>query len=324
MTLPLQTRGIPASQLVLGCMGLGGDWDKSHPITQEHIKQAHEAVEAALSVGIHMFDHADIYTRGKAETVFGQVLKERPELREKIILQSKCGIRLTESEEEPGYYDFSKEHILHSVDGSLKRLGAEYLDILLLHRPDPLVEPEEVAEALRQLKSSGKVRHFGVSNMSAGQIRLLQAACDEPFIVNQLEMSLLKTGFIDTGVTVNQGIAAHNIFPEGTLEHCRLENIQLQAWGPLAQGLFSGKPGQDQSENVQQTARLVAELAEEKGTTREAIVLAWLMKHPAHIQPVIGTVNPDRIRACGEAAKIQLSRLEWVKLYIASRGRGMA
>lgn len=324
MTLPLELRGVPASQLVLGMMGLGGDWDRSHPITAEHVREAHEAIEAALSVGINMFDHADIYTRGKAELVFGQVLKERPELREKIIIQSKCGIRLTESDEEPGYFDFSKEHILRSVDGSLERLGVEYLDILLLHRPDPLVNPEEVASALRELKAAGKVRHFGVSNMNTGQIRLLEAYCDEPFIVNQLEMSLLKTGFIDTGVTVNQQSAVNNTFPEGLLEHCRLQNIQLQAWGPLAQGLFSGRNVEDQNEKVQSTAKLAMKLAHEKGVSREAVVLAWLMKHPAHIQPVIGTIRPERIRACGEAVHTELSRTEWIQLYITSRGKGLA
>ncbi|WP_223067267.1 aldo/keto reductase [Paenibacillus caui] len=325
MNMPLQQRGIPASRLSLGCMGFGGEWDASKPITGEHVKQAHEAVEAALGAGIHFFDHANIYTRGKAEKVFGQVLKERPGLREQIIIQSKCGIRLYDGDDEaPGRYDFSKEHIIASVDDSLKRLGIPYLDILLLHRPDPLMDRYEVAEALHQLKFSGKVRYFGVSNMSAGQIRLLQSALGEPLIVNQLEMSLLKAGFVETGVNVNQAVAADNVFPEGTLEYCQLENIQLQAWSPLAQGLFSGRSTADQSEAVQNTAALVKRYAEEKNTAPEAIVLAWLLKHPAQIQPVIGTVNPQRIAACGEAVHVTLTREEWYKLFITSRGRAMA
>ncbi|EHQ61073.1 aldo/keto reductase [Paenibacillus dendritiformis C454] len=319
--IPIQQRGLAASRLVLGCMGLGGGWN-DEPITEQHLAAAHAAVEAALEAGINMFDHADIYTRGKAEQVFGQVLKERPEWRERILLQSKCGIRFADNGI-PGRYDFSKEHILRSVDGSLKRLGVEYLDILLFHRPDPLMEPEEVAEAMSALKSAGKVRAFGVSNMSAGQIRLLQAYSKEPFIVNQLEMSLAKIGWVDQGVHVNQNAAKEDIFPEGTLEYCRLENIQIQAWGPLAQGVFSGRDLSDQPASIRETAELVQAMANEKGTTREAIILAWLMRHPAGIQPVIGTANPERIRACGEAANLTLTREEWYTLYVSSRGRAL-
>ncbi|PZM65232.1 aldo/keto reductase [Paenibacillus dendritiformis] len=319
--IPIQQRGLAASRLVLGCMGLGGGWN-DEPITEQHLAAAHAAVEAALEAGINMFDHADIYTRGKAEQVFGQVLKERPEWRERIVLQSKCGIRFADNGI-PGRYDFSKEHILRSVDGSLKRLGVEYLDILLFHRPDPLMEPEEVAEAMSALKSAGKVRAFGVSNMSAGQIRLLQAYSKEPFIVNQLEMSLAKIGWVDQGVHVNQNAAKEDIFPEGTLEYCRLENIQIQAWGPLAQGVFSGRDLSDQPASIRETAELVQAMANEKGTTREAIILAWLMRHPAGIQPVIGTAHPERIRACGEAANLTLTREEWYTLYVSSRGRAL-
>ncbi|NGP58926.1 aldo/keto reductase [Paenibacillus thiaminolyticus] len=319
--IPIQQRGLAASRLVLGCMGLGGGWN-DEPITEMHLTAAHAAVEAALEAGINMFDHADIYTRGKAEQVFGQVLKERPALRERIVLQSKCGIRFADNGI-PGRYDFSKEHILRSVDGSLQRLGVEYLDILLFHRPDPLMEPEEVAEAMSALKSAGKVRAFGVSNMSAGQIRLLQAYSKEPFIVNQLEMSLAKIGWLDQGVHVNQNAAKEDIFPEGTLEYCRLENIQIQAWAPLAQGVFSGRDLSDQPASIRETAELVQAMANEKGTTPEAIILAWLMRHPAGIQPVIGTANPGRIRACGEAVNLTLTREEWYTLYVSSRGRAL-
>jgi predicted oxidoreductase len=319
--IPLQKRGINASQLVLGCMRMGGGWDQS-PITEEHYREGREAVEAALQIGINMFDHADIYTAGKAERVFAQVLKERPGLREQIIIQSKCGIRFAD-DTNPHRFDFSEGHILSSVDGILERLGIEYLDILLLHRPDPLVEPEEVASALRRLKESGKVRHFGVSNMSQGQIKLLQAYCDEPFVANQLEMSLLKHGFVDTAVSVNQETARDNVFPEGTMEFCRLENIQLQSWGPLAQGRYSGRALESESESVVNTAKLVQQLANEKSTTAEAIVLAWLMTHPAGIQPVIGTINTERIRACKDANELRLSREEWYALYRSSRGSNL-
>ncbi|UNK18985.1 aldo/keto reductase [Paenibacillus sp. N3/727] len=317
--MPLSRRNIPASRLVLGCMGLGGGWDDS-PITEEHVRQAHDAVDAALAAGINMFDHADIYTRGKAESVFGQVLKERPDLREQIIIQSKCGIRFAEPNGIPGRYDFSKEHILSSVNGSLQRLGVEYLDILLLHRPDPLMDPEEVAVALETLKASGKVRNFGVSNMTAGQIALLQAYTNEPFIVNQLQMSLQHIGWLDAGVHVNRDDAKENMFPEGTLEYCQMNKIQIQAWSPLAQGVYTGRPVQDLPESIQETAALVKRLANEKETTAEAILLAWLMKHPTGIQPVIGTKNPDRIRACSGAELVELTREEWYSLYVSSRG----
>ncbi|MBS8266459.1 aldo/keto reductase [Mesobacillus boroniphilus] len=301
-------------------MGLGGSWDSS-PIESTHVKQAHEAVEAALESGINMFDHADIYTLGKAETVFGQVLKEKPGLREEVIIQSKCGIRFGDQESGlPTRYDFSKSYILDSVDGILSRLGIDYLDILLLHRPDPLMEPAEVGEAFHQLKASGKVRSFGVSNMSAGQIRLLQRNTDEKIIVNQLEMSLNKIGWLDTGVHVNQEAARQNTFPEGTLEYLQMEGIQIQSWGSLAKGLYTGKNIENESESVKNTAALVQKLAKKKQTTPEAIVLAWLMRHPAAIQPVIGTVNPARIQACGDAVNVDLSRDEWYSLYVSSRG----
>uniref|UniRef100_UPI00406C3196 aldo/keto reductase n=1 Tax=Paenibacillus sp. FSL R7-0345 TaxID=2954535 RepID=UPI00406C3196 len=318
-TLPLNVRGIPASRIALGCMGLGGGWDHE-PLTADNIRQGHEAVEAALSIGINFFDHADIYTRGKAEKVFGQIFKDRPGLREEMIIQSKCGIRLIEPGDTSNTFDISGEHILKSVDGTLSRLGTDYLDILLLHRPDPLMDPEEIAEALHQLKQSGKVRHFGVSNMSAAQIRLLQHYCDEPFIVNQLHMSLAKISWLDAMVSVNREPWKDITFPEGTVEYCRMENIQLQAWGPLAQGSFSGRSLEGQPESVVNTAAMVSSLAEQKSTTPEAIVLSWLMTHPAAIQPVIGTVNPKRIAACAGADQLELTRKEWYELYISSRG----
>jgi len=320
--LPLNKRGIPASPVVLGCMGFGGGWNQN-PVTADDVKQLHAAVDAALEAGINMIDHADIYTFGKAEETFGKLLKERPELRDQLIVQSKCGIRLYESPERPQRFDFSKEHILRSVDGILSRLGLESLDILLLHRPDPLVEPEDVAEAFNALQQAGKVKNFGVSNMSEGQIRFLRTAVQQPLIVNQIEMSLLKLDWLNAVVHVNQDKGRESCFPEGTIEYCRTENIQLQAWSPLARGLFSGQPLDGQSETVRQTADLVGTLAEQKGTTREAIVLAFLLRHPAGIQPVIGTVNPQRIRACGEAVKVELSREEWYQLYVTSRGDKM-
>ncbi|QGQ97587.1 aldo/keto reductase [Paenibacillus psychroresistens] len=319
--LPLTKHGFAASQLVLGFMAHGGGWN-DNPVTLSELKRAHDAVETALSVGINMFDHADIYSKGKAELLFGQVLKERPEIRDKIIIQSKCGIRAAEGPI-PSRFDFSKDHIIASADGILNRLGLEKLDILLLHRPDPLIEPEEVAEAFRQLKATGKVDRFGVSNMSAGQMKLLEAYLDEPLVANQLELNLLKLDWLEAGIYMNHSEGKDYSFPDGTIEHCRLLNVQLQAYSPLARGLFSGGDRSNASAAVQETAALVARMAEEKDTTKEAIVLSFLLRHPAHIQPVIGTADPDRIRACSEAMKVNLSHGEWYQLYVTSRGRGM-
>ncbi|WP_284638617.1 aldo/keto reductase [Paenibacillus silviterrae] len=320
--IPLQQRGFAVSRLVLGCMGLGGGW-KRDPLTAEDLRAAHEAVDAALNAGITMFDHADIYAYGKAEQVFGQVLAERPELKEKMVLQSKCGIRFEDGPGRRGRYDFSKEHIVQSVDGILSRLKVDAIDILLLHRPDPLMEPEEVAEAFDRLLRAGKVKTFGVSNMNSAQMRMLQASLDVPLIVNQLELSLSKLDWIDAGVLVNQKPGAEVNFAQGTLEHCRLENIQVQSWGPLSKGLYTGRDLAGQPDQVKQTAALVQKLAEQKETTPEAVVLAWLMRHPAGIQPVIGTTSPERIRACAAAMDITLTREEWYSLYVTSRGKKM-
>ncbi|PLS18411.1 aldo/keto reductase [Bacillus sp. M6-12] len=318
--MPLEKRNVSDSRIILGCMGFGGTWDNSSASDEEVLK-AERAINAALESGMTMFDHADIYKRGKAEEVFGKVLKDRPGLREKIVIQSKCGIRFAD-EAAPGRYDFSKNHILDSVDGILQRLSIDYLDILLLHRPDPLIEPEEVAEAFLQLKTSGKVRHFGVSNMNRGQIDLIQAYSEEPIIVNQLEMSLNKLDWIDQGVSVNQAAGKASHFADGLMEHSIMNNIQIQAWSPLAKGVFTGKDSGQLSEAESKTRKLVEQMAAEKETTTEAIVLGWLMRHPAKIQPVIGTTNPERIKNCGDAVRQSeiMTREEWYRLYVSARG----
>jgi predicted oxidoreductase len=322
-TMPLQKREITNSRLVLGCMGFGGGWDQT-PITKDDILVAEKAVDAALSSGINMFDHADIYKMGKSETIFGGILKERPSLRESIVIQSKCGIRFPEGDA-PHRFDFSNHHILNSVDGILKRLNTDYLDLLLLHRPDPLVEPEEVAEAFELLKTSGKVRNFGVSNMSAAQIKLLSAYCSDPIIVNQLELSLKRIDWLEQGILVNQKAGTDVNFGDGIIEHCRLEDIQIQAWAPLAYGIYSGRELDEISESDQHTKELVQKMAAEKDTTTEAIVLGWLMRHPALIQPVIGSTNPERIKNCQDSIRQSelMTREEWYSLYTASRGKKM-
>lgn len=318
--MPLEKRGISASRLALGCMGLGGEWN-DQPLSDDDILIAERAIDASLESDITMFDHADIYKMGKSEMVFGKVLKGRPELREQMIIQSKCGIRFAEGKV-PGRYDFSKEHILSSVDGILSRLNMEYIDILLLHRPDPLMEPEEVAEAFEQLKTAGKVRHFGVSNMNASQMKLLQSELSDPLIVNQLEMSLHRIDWLEQGVLVNQKAGVEINFPELLIEHCRLENVQIQAWAPFAYGMYSGRELENPTQSVLKTRELVEQMAKSKETSTEAVVLGWLMKHPAMIQPVIGTTNPERIRKSKEGIRIaeQMTRDEWYSLYVTSRG----
>jgi predicted oxidoreductase len=315
--LPLQTHLRDVTPLVYGCMALGGDWGGG-PLTEADIAHAHEAVEAALDIGITLFDHADIYRRGKAEAVFGELLKRDPGLRGRIRLQSKCGIRFAD-DANVGRFDFSAGHIEASVDGILTRLGIEHLDILLLHRPDALMEPTEVARAFHRLKAAGKVGHLGVSNMHAGQMRWLQTALAEPLVANQLEMSLAKLDFIDAGTTFNDpqansrpGCAAW----AGTLEYAQQHGVQLQAWGSLAQGRFN-----DPASSA--AVKVVHEIAEAHSTTANAVLLAWLLRHPAGIQPVIGSGNAERIRACGDAVKIQLNREEWYRLYVTARGQAL-
>lgn len=307
------------SPIVYGCMGLGGSWEVDGTIESEHITQAHEAVDAALESGINFFDHADIYRRGRAETVFSEVLKARPELREQIYLQSKCAIRF-EDEHGPKRYDFSKEWIERSVDGILSRLNVEYLDTFLLHRPDPLMEPEEIARSFESLRASGKVRHFGASNMHGAQLAFLQSYLDEPLVVNQVEISLTNLGWLDEGVYAGNPAGQHVNFAPGTLEYCRLNKVQIQSWGSLSQGLFSGRDVSAESESIQTTAKLVASLAEKYDTSKEAIVLAWILRHPAHIQPIVGSASAERIRACAAAPSIALTREDWYALYVSARG----
>lgn len=301
------------SRLVYGGMGLGGGWD-TEPYTAAHIGQAEAAVEAALAVGITAFDFADIYRHGKSEAVFGEVLARTPGLRERIVLQTKCGIRLPDGDRS-GHYDLRGSSIVQRVEESLTRLRTDVLDVLLLHRPDPLADPRDVAQALDSLHRQGLVRQFGVSNMGAAQIEQLQRHLGLPLAANQLEMSLGRRDWVESGVLLNTPAAGGYEFPVGTLEYCAAHRIQLQAWGSLAQGRFTGPdPGP--------AGALVAELAERKGTTPETILLWWLRRHPAGIVPVIGTSRPERIHACRDAQlPPDLGHEEWYALWIAARGK---
>ncbi|QES58619.1 aldo/keto reductase [Streptomyces venezuelae] len=298
-------------------MGLGGSWDPE-PYGPADIDAAEAAVAEALDSGITAFDHADIYRHGKAEAVFGEVLARTPGLRERITLQTKCGIRLGDKDR-PGMYDLRGESITRSVEESLTRLRTDVIDVLLLHRPDPLADVDSIASALTSLHRQGLVRAFGVSNMGAAQIAHLQARLDVPLVANQLEMSLHSRAWVEAGVLVNTPEAAQNGFPFGTLEHCRDHGIRLQAWGALAQGRFTGR---EETPAERATAQLLAELARQKNTTPESVLLWWLMRHPAAVAPVVGSARPERIRACRDAAlrEPELTHEEWYELWITARG----
>jgi predicted oxidoreductase len=302
---------LEVSRIALGCMRLSEDR-----------QEAMATIHAALDQGITFFDHADIYGRGRREETFSAIWDEVPGLRDKVIVQSKCGIRYPGDPDAsaPKRYDFSYEHVVSSVEGCLRRLKTDYLDVLLLHRPDALVEPDEVARAFDVLHQSGKVRAFGVSNHTMLQIQLLQRYVTQPLVANQVQLSVVHTQLIDNGIVFNRdglGIVSRS---EGTLEFCRAQGITLQAWSPLAGGIVSGRATSDGDERIAQTAARVAQLAEEKRVKRETIVIAWLLRHPAGIQPIIGTTNPDRIAASCQADRIELSREEWYWLFEAGRG----
>lgn len=300
-------------------MGLGGGWN-NHPLQADDVSQAQAAVEAALEIGITLFDHANIYTLGKAEQCFGALFKQQPGLRQQMQLQTKCGIRFADADG-PKRYDLSAAHIVESVHASLRRLNTDYLDVLMLHRPDPLMEPDEINEAWRTLSASGKVRQLGVSNMHAGQLRQLIATLETPLVTNQLEMSLLKTDWLDADTCFNDAQGQQSLVWGDTLHVCQSQAIALQAWGALGKGWYSGGAPQSAPPAVVATAQLVQQLAGEHGVSRESMVLAWLLKHPARIQPVIGTVNPARIRACADAGRVALTRGQWYALYQSARGR---
>jgi predicted oxidoreductase len=301
-------------------MGLGGSWSEE-PHDAGHVDQAAAAIDAALDAGITLFDHADIYRSGKSEAVFGEVLAATPGLRGRIRLQTKCGIRVNERGLRT-HYDLSREAILERVGGSLERLRTDFVDVLLLHRPDPLTDLAEVAAAVGQLMDEGKVRQLGVSNMSGEQIRALQDRLEVPVVANQLEMSLLKRAWLESQVLVNHEESLAYGFPHGTLEYCARNGVTLQAYGALARGLYTGAGPEDPTAAETATEALVGELAGKYDTSREAVVLAWLMKHPARIAPVIGTVNPARIRACADAGRVagSLTRAEWYGLWVTARG----
>ncbi len=298
-TMKLGTSNLEVPVVAVGCMRINS-LDKA---------EAERFVRTSMEEGANFFDHADIYGGGKCEEIFADAIGMNADVREQLILQSKCGIR-------KGMFDFSKEHILASVDGILKRLKTDYLDVLLLHRPDTLVEPEEVAAAFDQLESSGKVRHFGVSNQNPMQMQLLKRYVKQPIVANQLQLSITNTTMIASGFNVNMENAAAVNRDGGVLDYCRLNDITIQPWSPFQYGFFEGVfLG---NEKFPELNRAIDEVAGKYGVSNTTIAIAWLLRHPARMQPVTGTMNVQRIKDCCKASEVALTREEWYGIFRAA------
>ncbi|HEM3561244.1 aldo/keto reductase [Streptococcus suis] len=288
--------GLQVTRIALGCMRMAS----------LNERETANVLETVVQHGINFFDHADIYGGGESEIRFAQGAKLAGLKREDMLLQSKCGIR-------KGYFDFSKEYILESVDGILKRLDTEYLDVLALHRPDALMEVEEVAEAFYLLKKAGKVHHFGVSNQNIYQMELLQSYLDQPLAVNQLQLSPAHTPLIDAGLHVNMTDDAATMRDGGLIDYCQLKKITIQAWSPflidLQRGIFANHP------DYALLNQTIAEIAERYNVSHETIVVAWILRHPAKIQTIVGSMNPERLTKIAQASQITLTRPEWYEIY---------
>jgi predicted oxidoreductase len=279
-------------------------------LTQLSLPEIEKLIRTAMDEGINFFDHADIYGGGKCEELFSNAIQMNPSIREKMVIQSKCGIR-------SGYFDFSKEHIISSVDGILNRLKTEYLDILLLHRPDPLMEPVEVAEAFEELHSKGKVKCFGVSNHNPLQIELLQKYASKKLVVNQIQFSIAHTPIIDSGIALNMKMDQSINRDSSILEYCRLHDITLQAWSPFQKGFFEGTFLGD-NQQYSELNIVLNRLAEKYSVTNTAIATAWITRHPANIQVVLGTTNPERLKDACKGSDLSLTRQEWYEIYKAA------
>ncbi|OAM88563.1 aldo/keto reductase [Termitidicoccus mucosus] len=300
-TIKLGQSELQVPVVAVGCMRINRLGSK---------QEAERFVQTALDQGANFFDHADIYGNGDCEAIFADAVHMSGSVRAKLILQSKCGIVRGRM------FDFSKEHILASVDGSLKRLRTDYLDVLLLHRPDALVEPEEVAGAFDALHASGKVRHFGVSNQNPMQIRLLQKSLRQPIVANQLQLSITNAAMISTGIHVNM-LEDSSVDRDGSvLDFCRLGDITVQPWSPFQYGFFEGVfLG---NEKFPKLNAKIDELAAKYQVSNTTIALAWILRHPANMQPVTGTMNIGRLKDCIKAADVRITREEWYAIYLAA------
>ena len=288
-----------ASAVSLGCMRM----------SRLDEKQVDAIMGTALENGINYFDHADIYGGGNAEKVFGKYLSRNASVRDKIYIQTKCAIH-------DGQYDFSKEHIISSVEGSLSRLGVDHVDALLLHRPDTLMEPDEVAEAFDILQSSGKVLNFGVSNHNPLQIQLLKTAVKQPLKINQLQFSPTEAGMITSGMNVNMKNSESVMHDGGMLEYSRINNITIQTWSPFQHGFFDGT--YIDNEDFSELNAKLEQIGEKYGLTKTGTAAAWILRHPANMQLIAGTMNPERLKEICKAADVTLTRSEWYEIYCSA------
>ena len=301
---------LKSSRLAYGCWRLAGTWIPAE-IKPEAEARGRAAVIAAFEAGYTLFDNADIYCRGHCERILGEAMKQATGMREKILIATKCGIRFPgdASPDAPHRYDFSEEHIIWSCEESLKRMKIEVIDLYQLHRPDFLADPQEVAGAFTKLQKAGKVRYFGVSNFRPTLVTALQRACPMPLVVNQVEISL---GRLDC-------------FTDGTLDQCLAENIAPLAWSPLARGWLGDGAEKNAVEPKLAAAAtrvnpVLDSIASARRSSRTRIALAWLLKHPSKIIPIVGSTEPSRIKEAATAADVELSREEWYRLLAAARG----
>ncbi len=308
-TTPIGVSSLISSRLAYGCWRAAGTWDPSK-VTPEGRAAGRRAIIAAYEAGYTLFDNAAIYCLGEAERILGEVLRQVPGMRARTLIATKCGIRPggEPRPDSPPRYDFSAEHITTSCEQSLKRLGLETIDLFMLHRPDFLADPQEIAQAFSQLRTAGKVRYFGVSNFRPSLVTALQAACPMPLVVHQVEISLAKL----------------DAFTDGTLDQCLIENVTPMAWSPLAGGLLGSGAGallpSQKEYRPEQFLPTLDAVARERGVSRMLIALAWLLKHPAKILPIVGSNNPERIREAAGAPDLELTREEWYRLLVAARG----
>lgn len=308
-TITLGVSSLRSSRLAYGCWRVAGTWDPAE-ITPESRAAGRRAIVAAYEAGYTLFDNADIYAGGEAERILGAALKEVQGMRERVLVVTKCGIRPagTPNPDSPQRYDFSAEHIISSCEQSLKRLGVETIDVFMLHRPDYLADPEDIAKAFSQLKEAGKVRYFGLSNFRVSLVTALQVVLPMPLIVHQVEISLAKL----------------DAFTDGTLDQCLIEKITPMAWSPLAAGLIGAGASRlltwQKDYRPEKFLAVLDDVARQRGATRAVVALSWLLKHPSRIQPVVGTANPERIREAAKADDLDLTREEWYRLLLAARG----
>ena len=308
-TIRIGKSGLTGSRLAYGCWRIAGSWNPAE-VTPDTLAAGKRAVLAAYESGYTVFDLADIYCHGRCEELFGEVLRETPGMRERVIVATKCGIRRAgnPTPESPQRWDFSGEYIVHACEESLRRMKVETIDLLMLHRPDYLADPHEIAGAFLQLYDAGKVRCFGVSNFRPSLLSAVQAACPLPLVVNQVEISLVQRA----------------AFEDGTLDQCLEQTITPMAWSPLGAGLLGAGAKQmlawQQGYRSDGAVTALDDVARERGVSRSVIAYAWLMKHPSRVMPIVGSTNPERIREAAQADGLELTREEWYRLFLAARG----